>query len=270
MTEIYCFVDDFLKANPRLAQWRVSPNAEPIFTDAEVITIGLMQSCLGVATLKKTYQLIRNNLPAAFPQLCSYKQWIARLHQLSGIIDHFVESARKSDGFELTLYLIDSKPIPVCKPIRHWSVRCLREAGAYFGKTSKGWFFGFKLHTLFNINGHIVGAVLTPGNCHDPDAAVVLGLRTDGGIMLSDQSYGGPETVKQLADEAELLMITRKYVPEHKALVSSIRQRIETFLGQLCHLFIDTIYSRSWQGLWSTIKLKLLAYNLRHAGLVSF
>jgi hypothetical protein len=51
MTEIYCFVDDFLKANSRLAQWRVSPNAEPIFTDAEVITIGLMQSCLGIAII---------------------------------------------------------------------------------------------------------------------------------------------------------------------------------------------------------------------------
>lgn len=270
MTAIYCFVDDFLKAHPELAGWRDSPNSAPHFTDSEVITIGLMQSCLGVATLKKTHQLIRNNYAPAFPLLCSYKQWIARLHRLSDLIGHLVETARRTDGFEFSLYLIDSKPIPVCKPVRHWSVRSLREAGAYFGKTSKGWFFGFKLHTLFNINGQVVGAMLTPGNCHDRDAAVDLGLMTDGGILLGDFAYGGPETVALLADEADLLMITRRYVPEHKRLLSSIRQRIETFLGQLCHLFIDTVYSRSWQGLWSTIKLKLLAYNLRHSGLVSF
>jgi hypothetical protein len=71
-----------------------------------------------------------------------------------------------------------------------------------------------------------------------------------------------------LAEEADLLMITRKDVPEHKALISSIRQHIETSLGQLCHLFIDFVFSRSWQGLWMTLKLKLLAYNLNHAGII--
>lgn len=270
MTDLYCFIDDYLKAHPHLAGWRHSPNAAPRFTDAEVLTIGLMQSCFGVPTLKRAYQLIRNNYGSAFPQLCSYQQWLARLHQLSELIGHLIEAARSTDGFDLSLYLIDSKPIPVCKPIRHWSVRSLREAGAYFGKTSKGWFFGFKLHTLFNVNGQIVGALLTPGNCHDREAALDLGLAADGGILLGDFAYGGPETVAMLAEEADLLVITRRYVPEHKQLLSRIRQRIETFLGQLYHLFIDSVYSRSWQGLWSTIKLKLLAYNLRHSGLVSF
>jgi hypothetical protein len=48
MTEIYVVVDDYLKTHPDLAQWRQSPNATPAFTDAEVITIGLMQGCLGI------------------------------------------------------------------------------------------------------------------------------------------------------------------------------------------------------------------------------
>jgi hypothetical protein len=42
MTETYVFVDDFLKANKGLANWRNSPNALPAFTDSEVITIALM------------------------------------------------------------------------------------------------------------------------------------------------------------------------------------------------------------------------------------
>jgi hypothetical protein len=242
MAHIYCFVDDFLLSHPQLAGWRNSPNSQPCFTDSEVITIGLMQSCLGVTTLKKTYQLISNNFPSAFPKLCSYKQWIARLHKLSDIIGHLIESARRTDGFEFSLYLIDSKPIPVCKPVRLWSVRSLREAGAYFGKTSKGWFFGFKLHTIYNINGQIVGAMLTPDNYQDREAAIELWLKTDEGIVLGDYAYGGPETVRLMAQEAELLVLTRRYVPEHKKMVSSIRQRIESFLGQLCHQFVDTVY----------------------------
>lgn len=71
MTEIYCFVDDFLKGHTSLAHWRRPPNDEPSFTDAEVITIALMQSCLGVDPLKQTYYLISNGLLACTDSLLS-------------------------------------------------------------------------------------------------------------------------------------------------------------------------------------------------------
>ena len=70
MTEIYCFVDDFLKAHPALSGWRRSPHCSPRFTDAEVITIALLQGPLGVAKLKQTYdggeELARGLPPPAF------------------------------------------------------------------------------------------------------------------------------------------------------------------------------------------------------------
>jgi hypothetical protein len=57
MTEIYVVVSDFFNAHRKLDGWRSSPNNEPVFTDAEVITIALMQNCLGVDIFKKTYSL---------------------------------------------------------------------------------------------------------------------------------------------------------------------------------------------------------------------
>lgn len=270
MTEIYCFIDDYLKAHPDRAAWRNSPNSRPAFTDAEVLTIGLMQPTLRVASLKQTYRLIRFNYCEAFPNLCSYKQWISRLHRLSELVGHIIEAARRCDGFRLSLYVIDSKPIPVCKPIRHRVVRLLRDSGAYFGKTSVGWFFGFKLHVLLNIDGHIVSAALTAANLTDREAAPWLASATDGGIVVADQMYGGEETVEALARQAELLVLTSKIVRPKKGLMSRVRQPIETFFAKLSHQFIDKVYSRSWQGLWSTIKLKLLAYNLCHAGLLTY
>jgi hypothetical protein len=39
MTEIYCFVDDYLRAHLALLRWRRSPHCAPRFTDSEVITI---------------------------------------------------------------------------------------------------------------------------------------------------------------------------------------------------------------------------------------
>jgi len=58
MIELYCVVDDFLKAHPRLAPWRHSPLAQPQFSDAEVLTIALLQGVFEVATLKPTYRLV--------------------------------------------------------------------------------------------------------------------------------------------------------------------------------------------------------------------
>ena len=187
---------------------------------------------------------------------------------MSDIVGKLLITLRQND--EIKLYLIDSKPIPVSKPIRHGRVRLLREDGAYFGKSSTGWFFGFKLHVLRNINGAIVDAVLTPGNWHDRDPVLALTTATDGGIVLADLAYRGPETINILAEEVDLLLITRADAPAKRELISSVRQNIETLFSQLWHLFIDRIFSRSWLGLWNTIKLKLLAYNLRLAGIVSF
>src|SRR5438045_9637385 len=92
MTEIYVYVDDYIKARPELANWRSSPNDHPAFSDAEVITVGLMQSCFGCATLKKTYDLIDQNHRDAFPNLPSYQQWIARLHAVSEVIGRLIAS----------------------------------------------------------------------------------------------------------------------------------------------------------------------------------
>jgi hypothetical protein len=114
MTELYVFIDDFSKAHPQLARWRSSPYSQPAFTDAEVLTVALMQNCLGVATFEQTYKLIAENYRSAFPHLCSYPQWLNRLHRLGEMIGRLFAALRYCSN--LQLYLIDSKPIPVCKP----------------------------------------------------------------------------------------------------------------------------------------------------------
>lgn len=273
MTEIYCFIDDYLKAHPQRVQWRRSHNSQPHFTDAEVLTIAVLQSSFGCATLKRAYQLVRDNWGAAFPRLVSYQQWVARLHALSGVVGQLVRSVALRLAEADNFYLMDSKPIPVCHPIRHGRVRLLREEGAYFGKTSKGWFFGFKLHLLIAERGHILGALLSPANWDDRDPALALCCATEGGTVLGDMGYRGDDFAALLLEEAEALMLTpadggRRH-SLRRALLSSVRERIETTLSQLWSRFVDRVLSRSWTGLWTTIKLKMLHYNLVHAGMLS-
>jgi hypothetical protein len=269
MTEIYVFVDDFLKAHPRRAQWRRSHNAAPRLTDAEVITIALLQGSFGCATLKRAYLLVAANWRRAFPALCSYKQWLNRLHALTSLVGQLVEAARRSDEQQPTLYLLDAKPIPVCKPIRHGRVRLLREDGAAFGKSTTGWFFGFKLHVITTHGGEVLCGALTPANINERDVAGALCEAVDGGIVLCDGGYRSAPLAAALAAEAEMLLITPQESGRRRALVSSLRERVETTFSQLWTRFIDRVFSRSWHGLWNTIKLKMLHYNLCRAGLLS-
>lgn len=63
--------------------------------------------------------------------------------------------------------------------------------------------------------------------------------------------------------------MTPRHAPkEQRALISSVRERIETVFSCLWHRFIDRVFSRSWEGLWSAIKVKMLHYNLCNAGIL--
>lgn len=269
----YVFVDDYLAAHPKLAQWRRSNNDAPTFTDAEVITIALMQSYFSTDTLKRTYELVAENAPAAFPAVPGYKQWIRRLNRLSPVIGHLVRAAAKRAVAEsyVRLYVADALPVPVCHPLRHGRVRLLRQEGAYFGKTAKGWFFGFKLHALVHaVTGVVLTVLLTPGNWDDRRAACALALSTGGGVMLSDQGYSGQETFEALYEQAHMLrMMPSDEGKAGHSTVSQLRQRIESSFSSLWRRFADRVYARSWSGLWTSLLTKVLHFNLERAGLLA-
>ena len=69
LTTIYVILTDLFATHPQTAVWRVSYNSQPAFTDAEVLTITLMQGYFQAPTLKRTYLLVRTNDPKAFPHL---------------------------------------------------------------------------------------------------------------------------------------------------------------------------------------------------------
>jgi transposase len=263
---IYVFVDDYLKAHPPVSEWRKSPNSHPVFTDAEVITIGLTQGVFGCQTLKKAYLLVASSFRDAFPNLCCYKEWLRRLHSLTSIVGRLLEACVASQ--EERLYLVDGKPIPVCKPVRHGRVRLLREDGAYFGKGSTGWFFGFKLHALVHISGQIVSAILTPANWSEREVAKALVGPMKDATLLADLGYRCKALETDLFNDNRIVLITPLTLPQKRAVVSSVRERVETTFSQLWTRFIDRVFSRSWNGLWNTIKLKMVHYNLCEAGII--
>lgn len=271
LTILYVFVDDYLQKHPAQARWRRSNHRSPKLSDAEVLTVALMQGYFNTPTLARTYALVKANDARAFPHLCSYKQWLARLHALAPLVGQLSRSVPVGLAEMDDLYLMDAQPVPLAQPLRHGRVRLLREDGACFGKTKKGWFFGFKLHALTTSRGHLLCAVLTPANWDDREGARVLAQFPEGAALcLADLGYRGADFSAEVWSADEFLVVTRADATERRqrALHSSVRERIETTFSQLWARFVTRVYSRSWHGLWNTIKLKMLEYNLCHAGII--
>jgi IS5 family transposase len=270
LTIVYVIMADFFDQHPAMAQWRHSNNNQPAFTDAEVIAIALMQSYFRTTSLKRTYLLVRANDPRAFPRCCSYPQWLARLNRLAPLLGLAVADMAQAHAPVTQFYLLDAQPIPVCQPIRHGRVRLLRDEGAYFGKTSKGWFFGFKLHLLVTASGLTINAILTPANWDDRDVVTALVQSVHGGsLCLGDRGYRRPALQDELLADDDVLLLTRADAgPEHQALLCSLRERVETTFSQLWQRLATRVSARSWQGLWTSLLLKLLDHSLCHVGLL--
>ena len=149
MTVLFVTIDDFLTQHHEWRQWRRSPNCRPAFADSEVLTIALLQGCFKVATceiaeqfarLKHAYQIIATDFAGAFPRLPSYGQFMARLHTLQPLVGRLIQHVLpRLDG---EVYLMDSKPIPLCKPIRHVGFsrrKSLAQGTPFAGRRSLFW-----------------------------------------------------------------------------------------------------------------------------------
>jgi hypothetical protein len=269
MTILYVTIADFLAHHPHLAQWRTSNNRQPEFTDAEVLTIALMQSYFRTPTLKRAFLLVLANDPQAFPKCPTYKQWLARLHRLTASLQVLLQEVAQANAAGEFFYLLDAQPIPMCHPLRHGRVLLLRDDGAWFGKTTKGWFFGFKLHLLVSANGLIINAILTPGNWDDRDVATaLLQAVVSGSTCLGDRGYRRPALQEELLAEDGILLLTRAdATAQQQGLLCSVRERVETVFSQLWSRFATQVYARSWRGLWNSLLLKMVDHSLCHSGL---
>ena len=102
---------------------------------------------------------------------------------------------------------IDSTSLAVCHPARIRQHRVFR-VDARRGKTSVGWFYGFKLHLVVNDRGELLAFCLTPGNIDDRTSRSAPGpppLWT----LFGDKGYISAPLAEQLFLAQGLRLITK-------------------------------------------------------------
>lgn len=145
---------------------------------------------------------------------------------------------RQCQGACTGISFIDSTPLAVCHPHRRHQHR-LFAGQAQWGKSSTGWFFGFKLHLVFNDRGQLLNVALTPANVDDRQP--VPGLVQDlFGKLFADPGYISKKLSKQLRTLFDLQLITKlrsnmknQLLPMADKLLLRKRALIETIIDQL-------------------------------------
>ena len=129
-----------------------------------------------------------------------YERFIALTSRVWTLLVFFLASrmGRKTD-----IYYIDSTPLRACcrltdvSPNTRFSLAWRQEE-----RRAWAWFFGFKLHIVFNASSsEIVAIKLTPGNA--ADTTPVPGLTKDlSGKLFGDKGYIGQKLAQELLHRA--------------------------------------------------------------------
>ena len=82
---------------------------------------------------------------------------------------------------------IDSTSIAVCKPKRISSNKVFKNI-AKLGKTTIGWFYGFKCHIVVNDCGELLSVCFTQGNVDDRKPVPTLSKKLFGKLF-GDKGY---------------------------------------------------------------------------------
>jgi len=247
ITEIFCDIDDFCK------QWfiEISPYLLPDpnrkrqrkcrMSASEIMTIVILFHLSHYRTFKDYYRdCVETHLKSYFPMLVSYNRFVEIMASVISPLSAYLLSRL---GEKTGLYYIDSTMLKAChnrRIYRHKTFRGIAERG----KSSMGWFYGFKLHVVINHKGELVSFCMTRGNMDDrkPLEQLFNNLK---GLAAGDKGYLSKKKEETLLKQGIKLITRVRRNMKEKAMSTFekyfLGQRgiVETVIEQLksiCHI----------------------------------
>jgi hypothetical protein len=140
---------------------------------------------------------------------------------------------------------IDSTSIAVCHNKRIHRNKVFK-GFAKRGKTTSGWFYGFKLHLIINDKGEILAFQLTPGNISDVSMLETLSKGIYGKLF-GDKGYISSDLGKRLAKRGlelftsiranmkqQLMSLTDKILLRKRSLIETVNDQLKN-ISQIEH-----------------------------------
>ena len=220
---------------------------------SEIMTLVIAFHDSDYRTFKHFYRKeVCRHWRAEFPPLVSYQRLLECLPTVWVPLSAYLQTRL---GHTRGIAFIDSLPLPVCHNRRIYSHQ-LFNALAQRGKSSRGWFYGFKLHFVINEEGDLLAVRFTPGNVDDraPVPALVEGLW---GKLLGDRGYISQELFEQLWGSGiqlltklkrnmknKLMPLWDKLLLRKRALIESVGEQLK-HVCQIAHTRHRSVYHAS-------------------------
>jgi hypothetical protein len=200
ITEIFCLVDEFCKEYDLVVEKNLLGNPSkrpPVMTKAEVITIMVLFHLSGYRTFKHFYlDRVKLHMKGDFPRTVSYNRFTELMGRCLMPMTLFLKTCGLGECTGISF--VDSTPIRVCKNKRINRNRVF-DGTAATGKSTMGWFHGFKLHIIINEKGEILEFSITQGNMDDRDPLKQGNfLKKIFGKLYADKGYIGKELMETL------------------------------------------------------------------------
>jgi hypothetical protein len=259
---IYSITDDLLKIIEKAGIRIRLRGPRPEVEDSIVISVAV----LAFINFHGNYQLAYDAAKDYFSHLPEYSRFIRRVIFLSWLVPIFIRIFSKV--FRGDEVIIDSIPVPVCKPAR--SRRNKKVQGRqYLGYSkTKGHYLGFKLHLVLSCEHIPVGYTITPASYHDLQGLMGISDELPCGVTIfGDKAYNDALVEEILREEGKFLICTRRKNQRRqfsrfvKMLLRRIRSKIEGAWSVFVVRFgIGMIKAVSFKGFIAKVLLSILAY----------
>ena len=244
MTEIFCFVDEFCKIFEQEIQKNLlslgrsnrKPTRIPLLTISEIVTILIMYSFSPCKNFKFYYLICVKK--ADFPHKVSYQRFIELQPRAFAIMAALANSCK---GEETGNYFIDATTLAVCHNKRTSGHKVFKGI-AQMGKSTMGWFYGFKLHLSINQKGEIMNLSITKGNATDVSMVETL-VKSLVGKVYGDKGYISAKLFERLFSRGLQLVtgikktMKNKLMDMHDKVMLRKRSLIETVFDYLKNKF---------------------------------
>ena len=246
---LFCKIDDFCQAFAPIFESHFLPHKvvkrkrKSKLSLSEVATIVVYFHCSGYRTFKDYYiKYVLKHFQSEFPKLVSYNRFVELIPSALMPLILYLNTRK---GEVTGISFIDSTRLPICSNNRATRNKVFKGL-ANWGKSSIGWFFGFKLHLIINDKGELLSFQVTPGNVDDRVPVKDL-VKEFFGKLYGDKGYISSPLFQELFEKGikfitpfkknmknRLLPMIDKIMLRKRSLIETVNDQLKN-ISQISH-----------------------------------
>jgi hypothetical protein len=245
-TRLYVTIDDALIDHPEWAPERPQVGIAPKLSDAELVTLAVLQALLGFTSEARFIRHAQAHLRPWFRYLPDRPGYNKRLRRSGQLMHHAIAYlARQCPSFTDDLWLVDSTPVE-CGRSRETAKRSDLAGWATYGycASHSRFFWGLRLHLITTPSGLPIAYALAGAKTDERDTALDMiafgDLDRPGQTLIADKGYRRASFETELADAGITLIRPalrsepdrpgRRYLKAFRQIIESVNQTLKAQL----------------------------------------